>query len=336
MEDREHHPGYWIRLGRTLALAFKHPLDFFERVPKSGEIKAPLGFVFLLSLPVYLFLCLYPFMLGTMGLVSRAAPTSQQEPPFHWLALGCMGGILVLPLFQILAIFISGLVQGMFLRLWGVHDPEIPFLQDLRAWIYVHGFLGLAAWTPIGPVAMLGVLVVAGMGFAQMHRVPTWKGVVATLTHVAVVLLSVLTAMVLFIAFVSSRAREQGRRTPSSSTMMDLQIHPGMTPEMVVNRHLDQARVHLNALSISGASPESAVAQSLRELPAAYPPSNNPYDPAGPAFQIGAPTAMGRVGLTPLHDFYDPATRYRVKSGVSIEAWTGEGRIRRYVTFPGR
>lgn len=336
LEDRERHPGYWERLGSTLALAFKHPLDFFERIPKSEGFMAPIGFVLILSLPIYLFLCLYPFMLGAMGLISRAVPSSQQEPPFHWLALGCMGGILVLPVLQILAIFISGLLQGLCLRLWGVHDPEIPYLHDLRAWIYVHGFMGLAAWTPLGPVAMLAVLVVAGMGFAQMHRVPTWKGVIASLTHVVVVFISALTALVLFIAFVSSQAKEQGRRTGFSSTMMDLQIHPGMAPELVVDRRLDQARVHLNALSTSGISPEAAVAQSLRDLPLTYPPANSPYDAGKPAFQFGAPTAIGQVGLTPLHDFHDPATRYQFKSGVSIEAWTREGKIRRYVTFQGR
>jgi hypothetical protein len=238
-------------------------------------------------------------------------------------------------LFQILAIIVSGLVQCLCLRVWGVHDPDIPFWQDLRAWIYANGFLGMAAWTPLGPIAMLGVVVVAGIGFAKMHRVPTWKGVAATLTHVGVVVFGLLAAMVLFLALVSSKVNRNQVR-PIGKGVNSLQVMPNMLPETVMTLHVDQARVTLNALARPGITPEIAVQQALTALPTTYAPATNPYDLKRAAFCFGSPVEMGQVGLTPLHDFNDPATHYRFKVGVSIEAWTKEGRIRRYVTFGGR
>jgi hypothetical protein len=286
-----------------------------------------------MSVPIYLFLCLYPFMIGVMGLLTRFGPAPGPEPPFHWIALGCMGGILVLPLFQILAIFVSGLIQCLCLRVWGVHDPDIPFRQDLRAWIYAHGFLGMAAWTPLGPVAMLGVMVVAGIGFARMHQVPTWKGVAATLTHVGGVVFGLLAAMVLFLGLVTSKANGNQARPIPTRGVDTLQVLPGMTPEFVMTLHVDQARVTLNALARPGITPETAVQQALMTIPRIYAPSANPYNPSGMAFCLGSPIEIGQVGLTPLHDFNDPITHYRFRTGVGIEAWTMEGRIRRFVIF---
>ena len=333
MEDPERYPGFWSRLGKTLLLAFKQPSAFFERVPYGEGIRIPLGFALLMSVPIYLFLCLYPIMIGVMGLMTRFGPAPGPEPPFHWIALGCMGGILVLPLLQILAIFVSGLIQCLCLRVWGVHDPDIPFRQDLRAWIYAHGFLGMAAWTPLGPIAMLGVMIVAGIGYARMHRVPTWKGVAATLTHVGGVVFGLPAAMVLFLALVSSKTHRNQVRPIPAKRVDALNVLPGMLPETVMALHVDQARVILNALARSGHTPEIAVQQSLTALPTTYAPGTNPYSPNGTAFCLGAPTEMGQVGLTPLHDFNDPITHYRFKAGVSIEAWTKEGRTRRFVTF---
>lgn len=332
MEDSGRYPGFWVRLGKTLLLAFTQPSAFFERVPNGEGIRTPLGFALVMSVPIYLFLCLYPIMIGVIGLLTRFGPAPGPEPPFHWIALGCMGGILLLPLCQILAIFVSGLIQCLCLRVWGVHDTGIPFRQDLRAWIYVHGFLGMAAWTPLGPIAMLGVMVVAGIGFARMHRVPTWKGVAATLTHVGAVVCGLLAAMVLFLVLVTPKVNRNQTRSIARG-VGSLQVLSDMPPETVMTLHVDQARVTLNALAQPGITPEIAVQQALTVLPTTYAPATNPYGLKGAAFCLGAPTEMGQVGLTPLHDFNDPITHYRFKAGASIEAWTTEGRIRRFVTF---
>ncbi len=336
MEDRERYPAFWTRMGKTLELAFKRPFEFFERIPNGEGMKVPLEFAFVISVPIYLFLSVYPLMIGAMGLVTRLAPAPGPEPPFQWIALGCLGGIVVLPLFQVLAIFLSGLLQSLFLRLWGVHDPGIPFRQDMRAWIYAHGFLGMAAWTPIGPIAMLGVMVMAGVGYARMHRVPTWKGVAATMTHIVLVLIGTFATMFLFFAFVTSKAQQHERRSFRTPGTAGLQVLPDMPPETVMTLHVDQARITLNTLSRPGITPESAVEQALTVLHATYTPSINPYDPKEAAFCLGSPTAVGQVGLTPLHDFDDPSTRYKFKAGVSIEAWTKDGRVRRFVMFDGR
>jgi hypothetical protein len=179
---------------------------------------------------------------------------------------------------------------------------------------------------------MLAVMVVAGIGFARMHRVPAWKGVAATLTHVGGVVFGLLAAMVLFLALVSSKANRNQFR-PVAGRLEALQVHPDMSPETVLTRHVDQARITLNALARPGVTPETAVQQALAELPVTYAPAANPYDLNGAAFCLGAPRELGQVGLTPLHDFHDPITHYSFKAGVSVEAWTENGRTRRFVTF---
>ena len=335
MEDPEAYPAFWPRLGHTLALAFKQPLGFFERVPNGEGFLSPLGFALLLSVPIYLFLCLYPCMFLLMGLMTRFGGQSGPVPPFHWMALGCSGGIIVLPLLQLLAMFLSGVVHYLTLRVWGVHDPAIPFKQDLRSWFYAYGFLGVAAWTPLGPIAMLGVMVVSGMGSARMHRVPIWKGAAAALTHVGGVLVLVF-GIVFATLFLGARAAQRNPRPVFSQGVNSLQVLPDMAPETVVDRHLDQARVTLNELAGQGCMPEKAVEQALKALSSRYQPSVNPYNPGVTAFCAGSPGAMGQVGLTPLHNFSDATSGYKFEAGVSVEAWSKEGRTRRYVMFGRR
>jgi hypothetical protein len=195
-------------------------MGFFERIPRGAGLGRPLRFTLLLSLPMYLFLCLYPLIFSLMGLLSRIAPSQGSEPPFRWMALGCAGGILLVPFFQVLFIMLSGAIHCAALRLWGVHDPAIGAAQDLRAWTYAQGFMVLAGWTPVGPIAMLGVLVVAGMGYARMHGVPAWKGIAASLTHVFVVLGAVIAAIILFVILVVARESRGHSRVarPGSAT----------------------------------------------------------------------------------------------------------------------
>jgi hypothetical protein len=249
------------------------------------------------------------------------------------MALGCTGGIFLLPVLQVLAMLLSGLVQCLLLRIWGIHHPDISLKQDIRAWIYVFGFLGMAAWTPLGPVAMLGVMIVAGMGYAKIHRVPAWKGVAATITHLGVVLAVTLGSFILFVVLMASKTARINPSKVRGQGIPSLQVLPGMSPESILTLHQDQARVTLNSLARTGTTPEKAVEQALKDLPNAYQFSKNPYDPDKSAFCSGAPVSMGQVGLLPLHDFNDPVTSYRFKAGILVEAWTKEGRIRRYVTF---
>jgi hypothetical protein len=336
MEDREHLLGFWAGLGKTLGLAFRNPMAFFQRIPNADGLRTPLGFACLASLPIYLLLLLYPFMLGFMGLMVRMTRPQGAEPPFQWMALGCLGGVLVLPILQAMAILLSGLLQALLLRLWGVHDPGIPFRHDFRAWIYTHGFLVMAAWTPIGPLAMLAVMLVAGMGFARMHRAPTWKGVAATLSLVGLVVGGTLATLLLFLVLATAKARQNALKSAQTQGLSGLWTRPDMPPETVMNIHIDQARITLNALSRPGQTPETAVMAALDLLQKKDPSAINPYDSKLPAFCLGPPATIGQVGLTPLHDFHDSATRHRFKAGVSVEAWTRDGRIRRFVTFESR
>ena len=331
LEDRERYPGFWTRVGKTLALGFTAPMDFFQRVPRGEGVGAPLGLALLLSVPMYLFMSLYAAALGFMGLVTRLAPTQGPEPPFRWLALGCLGAIVVMPLFQVLAFLCSALVQCLFLRLWGVHAPDIPLEQDGRAWIYTQAFMTLAAWTPLGPIAMCGVLVVAGLGFARMHRAPAWRGVAATLTPPFLTLVALAGGLILVVSRIPARPP----RPPQSQAYADLMEKPGMSPEAVMSVHIDQARLTLNGLTREAASPEEAVTQALRVLPRDCPPATNPYDRQGPAFRSGPPQALGEVGLTALHDYQDGASSLRFKSGVAVEAWTRNGRVKRWVVLAG-
>lgn len=331
LEDREGIPGFWPRLGKTLALGFTHPLEFFARIPNGQGLGGPIRFTLLISVPLYLFLCLYPMFIGIIALIERAAPNPGPEPPLKWISLGCLGGILLMPPFQILFMELSALIQYGFLRLWGVHDPQLGLEQDARAWIYAQAFLVMGALTPLAPVAWIAVLVVVGLGYAHMHGVPAWRGVAATLSHVATVLICALALMLTGIWQATAHLQTpQPIRAAVDPAML---VRPGMSQEASLTLHLDQARVMLNGLSREEANPEAAIEKALEQLPASYPPCFNPYTPRSPAFRSGPPQALGEVGLLPLHEYNEPGKNLHFHSGVELWAWAPGRNITQVVSL---
>lgn len=332
LDDPGQYPGFWTRFGRTFVLAFTHPFAFFERIPAGEGVGRPLGFLVLLSVPFYLFLCLYPLIFGFMGLMSRLGTQGDGEPPFGWMALGCLGGILLVPLLQILAVFVTGYVQYAFLRLWGVHDPQVTLDQDLRAWILANAFMVLAVWTPLGPVAQAGVLVMAGLGYARMHRVEPWRGVAAALSMIGLgFLLLVGFFLATFLLASHGAAGQPGlkRTPPSFSPAGNLMPPPGASPAAILDLHVEQARVTLNGVGRSTATAGAAVDLAISRLEAGYPQAGNPFDPSRPGFRKGQPGALGEVGLEP--DEASTSSMNDSHRAVVIRAWTPDGVVKRTV-----
>lgn len=335
MEDPERYAGYWTRLGLTLKLAFTRPMEFFERVPQGNSVRSPLGFALLLSAPFYLFLCLYPALFGLMALVTRVSSPDQagQEPPFHWMALGCLGVIVLLPLLQIAGMLIGGLVLHLSLRVWGVHAQEIPIEQDSRASIYAHGFLALSFLTPLGPVAGLAVIVVAGMGFAKMHRAPAWRGVVAALSPALLILVGLVMIPLLLVLNSQPRAPIAPQKYSSAGPIPA--VDSKMTPDEATEVHVDQVRIFLNSLSHNELSPEETIAEVIKSPTFAYPSTTNPFGGQESPIRQGLPQAMGEVGLIPIREREDSRNESRFRTGVLIIGRRQVGEIRRVIQLQG-
>jgi|GEM_PF-6726789 len=331
LEDPELTMGYWMRFWQTLRLAFTRPMEFFQRIPQGDSVGAPLGFSLLLSAPFYLFLCIYPAMFGLMALITHFSGPAQsaQEPPFHWMSLGCLGGILLLPLLQILGMLFWGLIQHLFLRIWGVHAPEIPIEQDSRACVYVHGFLMLSFLTPIGPIAALAVVVIAGLGFARMHRAPAWRGVAATLTPALLVPIGLILAPLLLVVSSHSKSPTTSKLPPSVGPIPV--VEKSMSPDEVTMVHVDQARIFLNDISHEKLSSQEAITALLKLPPFTYPTATNPYGGHENPFRRGLPQVIGEVGLIPIRENDSANTRSRSQPGVLIIGKKKDGEIRRII-----
>lgn len=116
-----------------------------------------------------------------------------------------------------------------------------------------------------------------------------------------------------------------------------IRLPASLVPRLPADRlafHLDQARLVLNSFHGQGLAPEAAIQQALPHL--ASWDDFNPYDPGRPAFRIGAPKALGEVGLRPLHDFTDPANHFHFQSGVDLDAWTQGGHLHRMIILDER
>ncbi len=335
LEDPERYPRYWMRMWLTLKLAFTRPMEFFERVPQGNSVRSPLGFALLLSTPFYLFLCIYPAMFALMALLARLSGQGQssQEPPFHWISMGCLGGILLLPLLQIAGMLFWGLIQHFFLRIWGVHAPEIPIEQDSRACIYAHGFLVLSFLTPLGPLAALAVVIVAGMGFAKMHRVPAWRGVAATLTPGLLVLIGLISLPLLLL--ITSHPRSPKASYGPSSVGPIPSVAQGMALDEATEVHVDQARIFLNNFAHEKLSPEETITAVLKSPTFAYPSATNPYGGLESPFRQGFPTAIGEVGFIPIRESLAPTANPGFRTGVLIIGRKKDGEFRRFIQLEG-
>lgn len=324
MEDPDRHPGFFSRLGRTLALGFTDPMGFLDRVPAGDRDWAGLAFAMTVSVPFYLLLLIYPLLLAAMGLAAEAA--GQPVPPLKWVSAGCGCSVLFAPALHALFILFSGFLHVLFLRLWGVWGGDAGLEHDLKAWCYVSGFMVLGFWTALGPIAALAVLILAGPGFARMHGVPAWRGVAAAVSHAVLVLLLVTAA---FISIFMAAARDDAQRVrPPSPFVVPPPAY--LPPAEALVSHVERARMVVNSLSGQGLEPEEAVDQALAILSPAQNPARNPFDPLHPAFVKGLPVRQGEVGLLPVREVPGTALTMKRQNAVRIVG-LGRERLDRYV-----
>lgn len=323
-EDREQFPGFWLAFWRTLQLPFRNPLGFFERIAEGEGFGAPFRFILVLSLPVYLFLCIYPVMFGFMGLVERLAPsTPSAEPPFHWFALGCAGTVLLAPVFQVGGTLLMGLLLHLSQWIWGVRSPERGLHQNLRAVLYASGFMILGLWTPLGPLAPLAIGIYLGLGLARLHRVAPWRGVLATLSPV--LLCCCLGLGSLFTVLLIQK--------PGSAPPPSAQAAASADDSVLANVEL--TRSTLERMPIAGRSPEAFVEELLAGPGFGYPEARNPFGGTESPFRRGLPESPGQVGLVPLRDYLDPATGRRHRAAVLIVGRLNRGERQALVSLDG-
>lgn len=182
-EDHENIPGFWSRVGKTFALAFSNPMEFFIRVPVTSGLVATWRFALLLSTPFLLIMMLVVAAFVFM-VFNQTTSHSSAFPPLGMTVL-FGGGMVLSPLFVFIGILILGLLNHFLLWVWGGLRHGESLEQTCRAVGYTLAFTQLVGWVPIlGPFAQLGVLVVLGMGLARMHHTETWRGVCAVFTPV--------------------------------------------------------------------------------------------------------------------------------------------------------
>lgn len=307
-----------VRLARTLGLGLCDPMGFFRRVAAGSGFAGPVGFMLVMSLPAQIVLFFLPRWFGrhAADLRSFLVPV---DPPVQALRLLVL--VLALGSLQVLALAVTGLVQSALLRLWGV--GETGPRQDLRAWFYLGGFMTLACWAPGLIPCALFLAGVAGAGFAALHGARTWRGLAAALTWIVPVALVLVAGEVRDLPSQRTGRGDRGVGGP-------LAIRPGLAPEEILDRHVDQARILANDYGHGDLTPEAVADRLLDQLPKDYPPCFNPYDRTDAAFRLGPPRAKGQVGLIPLHNYVDARTHLRISRGLAIEAWTEIG-VHRYL-----
>jgi hypothetical protein len=184
-EDLEAMPGFWKRVGATFGLAFKKPMEFFERVPVTEGLGAPLRFQFLLTAPMGLFVLLMVVFLLIMGYLSGGASPDKNAPP-PWF-FGAMGGAyaVAVPIGLLASYFIGGPILHFLLWIWGGLRNGREVQQTMRATGYFLAFFTLASCIPcLNYIIPLVAPVPLGMGLARLHRTDTWRAICAAYTPI--------------------------------------------------------------------------------------------------------------------------------------------------------
>ena len=182
-EDVEAMPGFWNRVGSTFGLAFQKPLTFFERVPVTEGLGAPLRFQFLLATPLILFMAFMGLVVGLVGKLG-AAQAAEKNPPPSWLFPAMSGFYTVfIPLGLLLGYFIGGVLLHGLLWIWGGLRNGREVQQTLRAHGYFMAFYCLASLIPcVNYILPFVAPVPLGMGLARLHRTDVWRGICAAYT----------------------------------------------------------------------------------------------------------------------------------------------------------
>ena len=188
-EDTEALPGFWARVGGMFSLLFTQPLELFDRVPATDGLGAPWRFLLLLSVPVFLLVAAGFGLVGIgamMAALEDHAPEGRAVAAFLPVIFGLL--LLLLPLFAFVGMVIGGVLNHVFLWMWGGLRPGVGLKQTIRAYAYASAFLqigGLIPW--LGILIQFAGMVVIGIGLARMHKTDTWRGVCAALTPLVLV-----------------------------------------------------------------------------------------------------------------------------------------------------
>jgi hypothetical protein len=209
----ERAPGFWRRVGLTLKLALRTPMDAYGALPRGRSLGAPWRLKLLLAAPLYL--CAVAGLgLAHLLLLAVAWARPNPLPSEARLALPTLLlGLLVLgPLLQFAAMIVGGAVlHGLLWAFRGTRNSA-GLRQTLRATGYTQAVGGLLALAPLlGVAAYPAGKAVLGLGLARLHRTDPWRGLAAALTQALLTVLAALalaSALVFWMARLDQKARQ--------------------------------------------------------------------------------------------------------------------------------
>lgn len=181
-EDREAEPAFWRRVGGMFKLVFTEPMLFFQRIPVTRGLEAPVRFLFLMLVPAFALMAL---VFGLMGMATLFGPGGKGAPePWIFPVMGVVM-LLVYPLLIVAFAALWGAFNHACLWMWRGTGQSQGVGQSVRATLYAYAFMVLVSFVPlVGALGMLAGVVFLGMGLARIHRTETWRGVMAVLSPV--------------------------------------------------------------------------------------------------------------------------------------------------------
>jgi hypothetical protein len=154
-----------------------NPVETFDRLPESGNVRSPIAFSYLSMLPAMILLAvIYAAIFSFMGSDLMAGLPGRS--PLAGLGKGALlavlcGGLfciyLVMPLMQ----FIGSAFVHVLLLPW---SPKGGYVQSFRATSYVHGvFFPLSCIPCVNYIATPWQIVVNVIALSRVHKIAWWK-----------------------------------------------------------------------------------------------------------------------------------------------------------------
>lgn len=184
-EDFDTYPTFWSRVGGMFQLVFRNPMELFERVPVTEGLNAPWRFLMLMSIPVFLLMAFFFFLMGMGAMFAAIEQAGKNDSKMLTTLIPVIFAamLLLMPLFSFLGMAIGGALNHFFLWMWGGLKPGAGTGQSIRAYGYASAFIQLGGMIPyLGILIQLAGLIAVGMGFARLHKTDTWRGICAALT----------------------------------------------------------------------------------------------------------------------------------------------------------